>query len=75
MNFELKTSVVRGRIQLRPCKMGTEVNVRTCRDNIALTITKTQIDKHYRDWQVAYPEAEQLELPVKVVASQLLREQ
>ena len=49
MNLELKTSGVRGRNQLRPCEMGTKVNVRTCRDDITLTITKIQIDKYYRE--------------------------
>ena len=49
MNLELKTSVVRGKIQLRPCQKGTKINVRTCRDGITLTITKTQIDKHHRE--------------------------
>ena len=48
-NLEFKTSVVRGRIQLRLCEMGTKVNVRTCRDDITLTITKTQIDKYDRE--------------------------
>ena len=55
MNMELETSVVRGRIQLRPYEKGTKVNIRTCSDDITLTITKTQIDKHYREYQVAYP--------------------
>ena len=49
MNLELKTSVVRGRIQLRLCEMGTKVNVRTFRDDKALTMTKTQIDKYNRE--------------------------
>ena len=48
MNLELETSVVRGKIQLRR-EMGTKVNVRTCKDDITLTIIKTQIDKPYRD--------------------------
>ena len=55
MNLELKTSGVRGRIQLRPYEKGTKVNVRTCRDGITLNITKTQIDKHHREKQEAYP--------------------
>ena len=49
MNLKLKTSGVRERIQLIACEMGTKVNVRTCRDDITLTITKTQIDKYYRE--------------------------
>ena len=49
MNLEIKTSVVRERIHFRPCKMGTKVNVRTCRDDITLTITETQIDKHHEN--------------------------
>ena len=49
MNLEFKTSDVRGRIQPRPCEMGTKVNVRTCRNDITVTITKTQIDKYYRE--------------------------
>ena len=52
MNLELKISVVRGRSQVRPCEKGTEVNVRTCRDGLTLTIT--QIDKHYREQKIAY---------------------
>ena len=48
MNLELQISVVRGRIQLRPYEKGTKVNVRTFRDGITLTITKTQIDKHHK---------------------------
>ena len=58
LNLQLKTSVVRGRIELRPnekkTKSGTKVNIRT------VTITKTQLNKHYREYQVAYPYAEQL---------------
>ena len=54
MNLELKTSVMRGRIQSRPCEMGTKVIVRTCRDDITLSITKTETDKYYREQQVAY---------------------
>ena len=49
MNLELKTSVVRGKNQLRPYEKGTKVNIRTCSDDITLTITKTQIDKPYRE--------------------------
>ena len=49
MNLEFKTSVLRGRIQLRIYEMGTKVNVRTCRDDITLTIIKTQTDKCYRE--------------------------
>ena len=49
MNLELNTSGIRGRIQSRPCEMGTKVNVRTCRDDITLTITKAQIDKYNRE--------------------------
>ena len=49
MNLELKTSVVRGKIQLIPCEMVTEENFRTCRDDITLTISKNQIDKYYRE--------------------------
>ena len=49
MNLELKTSGVRGRFQVRLCEMGTKVNVRTCRDDITLNITKIQIDKYYRE--------------------------
>ena len=47
MNLELKTSVVRERMQLRPCEMGTKVIVRTCKDDIIMT--KTQMDKYYRE--------------------------
>ena len=49
MILEFKKNVVRGKIQLRSCEMGTKVNVRTCCDDITLTITKTQIDKHKRE--------------------------
>ena len=31
-NLEFSTCVVTGRIQLRSCERGTNVNVRTCRD-------------------------------------------
>ena len=48
MKLEFKTSVVRERIQLRPCEMGTKVNVRTCGYDITLCITKTRIDKNYK---------------------------
>ena len=41
MNLEFKTSVVRGRVQLTPCEMGTKVNVKTCGVDITLTKTKT----------------------------------
>ena len=33
MNLEFSTSVDRGRIRLRSCENGTELNVRTCRDD------------------------------------------
>ena len=49
MNLEFKNGVVRGRVRLRPCEKGTKVNFRTCKDDITLTITKTQIEKHYRE--------------------------
>ena len=49
INLELKTSGVRGRIQLILCEMGTKVKVRACRDDITLNITKIQIDKYYRE--------------------------
>ena len=44
MNLELKTSVVRERIQLRPCEIGTNVIVRTYKDDVIMT--KTQMDKY-----------------------------
>ena len=47
MKLEIKTSVVREKIQLRPSKMGTKVNVRICSEDI--TIIKTEIDKHYEN--------------------------
>ena len=46
MNLEMKTSVVKKRIRLRPCEKGTKVNVRTSRDGVTLSITKPQIEKH-----------------------------
>ena len=49
LTLEFKTSVVRRRTQLRFCEMDTKVNVRTCGDNIILTITKTEIDTLYRE--------------------------
>ena len=45
MNLKLETRI----IQFRPCEMVTKVYARTFRDDITLTITKTQIDKYYRE--------------------------
>ena len=48
-NLEIKASVVRERIHLRPREMSTKVNVRIFRDEITLAISKNQIDKRYRE--------------------------